>query len=49
MYYSLYELLSFQAATQFKTSLNNLMGILLSKQPSYVRCIKPNDFKRPGW
>ncbi|CAB4007704.1 unconventional myosin-Ic-like isoform X1 [Paramuricea clavata] len=36
------------AATQFKTSLNNLMAILLSKQPSYVRCIKPNDFKRPA-
>ncbi|XP_046840853.1 unconventional myosin-Ic-like [Xenia sp. Carnegie-2017] len=36
------------AATQFKTSLNNLMGILLSKQPSYVRCIKPNDYKRSG-
>lgn len=34
------------AATQFKTSLNNLMTILLCKQPSYVRCIKPNNLKR---
>lgn len=24
------------------------MVILMSKQPSYVRCIKPNDDKRPG-
>ena len=37
-----------QAATQFKTSLAELMVILMSKQPSYVRCIKPNDNKRPG-
>ncbi|PFX32989.1 Unconventional myosin-Ic [Stylophora pistillata] len=34
------------AGTQFKTSLNNLMTILMSKQPSYVRCIKPNDSKK---
>jgi len=34
------------AGTQFKTSLNELMTILLSKEPSYVRCIKPNDDKR---
>ena len=33
------------AATQFKTSLNNLMEILMSKEPSYVRCIKPNNYK----
>jgi len=37
-----------QAATQFKSSLAELMVILMSKQPSYVRCIKPNDDKRPG-
>jgi myosin-1 len=36
------------AATQFKNSLAHLMEILMSKQPSYVRCIKPNDFKRDG-
>ena len=34
------------AGTQFKTSLSNLMDILLSKEPSYVRCIKPNDYKQ---
>lgn len=31
------------AITQFKNSLNNLMEILSSKEPSYIRCIKPND------
>ncbi|OXA52598.1 unconventional myosin IC [Folsomia candida] len=36
------------AATQFKTSLNQLMEILMSKEPSYIRCIKPNDFKKAG-
>lgn len=36
----------FQAATQFKGSLAHLMAILMSKEPSYVRCIKPNDYKR---
>ncbi|XP_078362990.1 unconventional myosin-Ic-like [Oculina patagonica] len=34
------------AGTQFKSSLNNLMSILMCKQPSYVRCIKPNDSKK---
>ena len=34
------------AATSFKQSLNQLMTILMSKEPSYVRCIKPNDSKR---
>ncbi|XP_043474032.1 unconventional myosin IC isoform X3 [Leptopilina heterotoma] len=33
------------AITQFKNSLNNLVDILMGKEPSYVRCIKPNDFK----
>ncbi|XP_050411443.1 unconventional myosin-Ic isoform X2 [Patella vulgata] len=36
------------AATQFKTSLSMLMDILMSKEPSYVRCIKPNEYKRAG-
>lgn len=36
------------AATQFKNSLMKLMEILMSKEPSYVRCIKPNDCKQPG-
>ncbi|XP_042890951.1 unconventional myosin IC-like [Penaeus japonicus] len=34
------------AATQFKQSLANLMDILMIKEPSYIRCIKPNDEKR---
>ncbi|TSN57786.1 Unconventional myosin-Ic [Bagarius yarrelli] len=35
-------------ATQFKSSLAKLMEILMSKEPSYVRCIKPNDAKQAG-
>uniref|UniRef100_A0A2K6AAG0 Unconventional myosin-Ic n=1 Tax=Mandrillus leucophaeus TaxID=9568 RepID=A0A2K6AAG0_MANLE len=35
-------------ATQFKMSLLQLMEILQSKEPAYVRCIKPNDAKQPG-
>ncbi|XP_072949566.1 unconventional myosin IC isoform X2 [Epargyreus clarus] len=35
------------AITQFKNSLNELIKILSSKEPSYIRCIKPNDFKQP--
>lgn len=34
------------AITQFKNSLNDLITILSSKEPSYIRCIKPNDFKQ---
>ncbi|CAH1098535.1 unnamed protein product [Psylliodes chrysocephalus] len=34
------------AITQFKYSVNNLMNILKDKEPSYIRCIKPNDSKR---
>ena len=34
------------AVTQFKNSLNNLMDILMVKEPSYIRCIKPNDLQR---
>ena len=33
------------ASTQFKNSLNTLMDILISKEPSYIRCIKPNEWK----
>ncbi|XP_041978800.1 unconventional myosin IC isoform X2 [Aricia agestis] len=35
------------AITQFKVSLNELIKILSSKEPSYIRCIKPNDAKAP--
>uniref|UniRef100_A0A1B6CDD8 Myosin motor domain-containing protein n=3 Tax=Clastoptera arizonana TaxID=38151 RepID=A0A1B6CDD8_9HEMI len=37
------------AVTQFKSSLNQLMDILMNKEPSYIRCIKPNDFKKAGY
>ncbi|XP_006870566.1 PREDICTED: unconventional myosin-Ih [Chrysochloris asiatica] len=33
--------------TQFKNSLSSLLEILISKEPSYIRCIKPNDGKEP--
>ncbi|XP_054270619.1 unconventional myosin IC isoform X2 [Macrosteles quadrilineatus] len=36
------------AITQFKNSLGQLMVILSSKEPSYIRCIKPNEFKSAG-
>ncbi|KAG5865168.1 hypothetical protein JTB14_014250, partial [Gonioctena quinquepunctata] len=36
------------AITQFKISVNNLMNILKDKEPSYIRCIKPNDTKMSG-
>ncbi|XP_067395564.1 unconventional myosin-Ih isoform X1 [Emydura macquarii macquarii] len=35
-------------ATQFKNSLASLIEILMSKEPSYIRCIKPNDGKESG-
>lgn len=35
------------AVTQFRNSLSNLMDILMCKEPSYIRCIKPNDQQRP--
>lgn len=37
-----------QVVTQFKNSLTGLTEILLSKEPWYVRCIKPNEAKQPG-
>ncbi|CAH1403950.1 unnamed protein product [Nezara viridula] len=36
------------AITQFKFSLNGLMNILMTKEPSYIRCIKPNHIKKAG-
>lgn len=36
------------AVTQFRNSLNKLMDTLLVKDPSYIRCIKPNDQQAPG-
>jgi myosin-1 len=35
-------------ATSFKTSLNQLVNTLLSKQPHYIRCIKSNDSLSPN-
>ncbi|XP_057215605.1 unconventional myosin-Ih isoform X2 [Triplophysa rosa] len=35
-------------ATQFKSSLAGLTEILMSKEPWYVRCLKPNHCKQPG-
>jgi len=34
--------------TMFKNSMSQLMKNLLEKNPNYVRCIKPNDLKRPN-
>ncbi|XP_048640960.1 unconventional myosin-Ih isoform X2 [Marmota marmota marmota] len=34
--------------TQFKNSLGSLLEMLLCKEPSYIRCIKPNDTKEPS-
>ncbi|XP_076456188.1 unconventional myosin-Ia-like isoform X10 [Babylonia areolata] len=36
------------AGTQFKISVTELMKNLLSKNPNYIRCVKPNDFKKPN-
>lgn len=30
-------------ATQFRQSLSNLMNLLASKEPWYIRCVKPNE------
>ncbi|XP_071009135.1 unconventional myosin-Ih isoform X3 [Oncorhynchus clarkii lewisi] len=37
-----------EVATQFKSSLVGLTEILMSKEPWYVRCMKPNEGKQPG-
>lgn len=34
------------AVSQFKKSLNELIDILMCLEPSYIRCIKPNDLQR---
>uniref|UniRef100_A0A671NWV0 Unconventional myosin-Ih-like n=1 Tax=Sinocyclocheilus anshuiensis TaxID=1608454 RepID=A0A671NWV0_9TELE len=34
-------------ATQFKSSLSGLTEILMTKEPWYVRCLKPNHCKQP--
>ncbi|XP_032641371.1 unconventional myosin-Ia isoform X2 [Chelonoidis abingdonii] len=36
------------AGSQFKASIATLMKNLYSKNPNYIRCIKPNDNKEPG-
>lgn len=38
---------SVSTATQFKNSLSQLTTILKSKDPFYIRCIRPNDHKSP--
>lgn len=35
------------AGSQFKISVTELMKNLSSKNPNYIRCIKPNDLKQP--
>ncbi|KAI4568908.1 hypothetical protein MJG53_014526 [Ovis ammon polii x Ovis aries] len=37
-----------EVGTQFKNSLGSLLEILISKEPSYIRCIKPNERKEPS-
>lgn len=40
--------LTAQVGTQFKNSLSSLLELLISKEPSYIRCIKPNERKEPS-
>lgn len=37
-----------KVASEFRNDLNKLMVILYSKEPTYVRCIKPNETKSSG-
>lgn len=34
------------AGTQFRASMHALMDTLMAKQPSYIRCVKPNSEKK---
>ncbi|RYY35942.1 hypothetical protein EON62_02140, partial [archaeon] len=36
------------AGFQFRTSVNALISVLSECMPNYVRCIKPNDLKKPA-
>lgn len=36
------------AIMQFRNSLSELMDILMCLEPSYIRCIKPNDLQKPN-
>ncbi|XP_053153557.1 unconventional myosin-Ia-like [Hemicordylus capensis] len=36
------------AGSQFKASVTTLMKNLYTKNPNYIRCIKPNDTKKPA-
>lgn len=43
---SLLFLVTLQVGSQFRDSLNALMTTLNATTPHYIRCIKPNDFKK---
>ncbi|KAG2382959.1 hypothetical protein C9374_004926 [Naegleria lovaniensis] len=35
-------------ATNYKNQLKDLMGLLESTEPHFIRCIKPNNLQKPG-
>ena len=35
-------------ATNYKNQLKDLMGLLESTEPHFIRCIKPNNIQKPG-